>query len=103
MFSFVWDDWNVGHIAKHGVTAAEAEWVVNNARPPFPKEHGDDKYLVRGQTQTGEYVQVIYLFEAEAHVDYQEIDLATYDPDAENVYVIHARPLTRDEKRNFRK
>ena len=64
---------------------------------------GDDKYVVRGQTQAGEYVQVIYVFEADAHIDYEGIDLAAYDAGAENVYVIHARPLEDDEKRNFRK
>jgi uncharacterized DUF497 family protein len=104
MAGFIWTDWNVEHIAEHGITTGDAEYVVLNARPPFPRQHGDDKWLVRGQTQSGQYVQVIFVFEADAHFDYADVDLTTYDADADdNVYVIHARPLEADEIRNFRR
>jgi uncharacterized DUF497 family protein len=103
MASFIWTDRNVAHIAKHGVTTGDAEYVVLSARPPFPREHGDDKWIVRGQTQSGQYVQVIFVFEADAHFDYAEIDLTTYTPDDDNIYVIHARPLETDEIRNVRR
>src|SRR6476646_8721868 len=46
---FCWNDWNVGHIAEHGVSPDEAEVVVRGARPPFPRDRGDGKFLVWGQ------------------------------------------------------
>jgi hypothetical protein len=38
---FAWDDANRGHIAEHGVTTAEARFIVENAAPPFPQEVGN--------------------------------------------------------------
>ncbi len=64
----------------------EAEHVVVHARRPFPRYHRDGKYLVRGQTDAGRWLQVIYVF----------------DP-ANVVYVIHARPLKESEKRSVRR
>ena len=64
----------------------EAEQVVNGARKPFPRNIGDDKWLVWGQTLFGSYLQVIYV---------EDSDLT--------VYVIHARPLDEREKRAFRR
>ena len=86
LYVFRWNAWNRDHIARHGVTEEEAEWVVNRARPPYPEKAGDGKYLVRGQTEAGDYVQVIYIF------DPQDV-----------VYVIHARPLSEREKKRYRK
>jgi uncharacterized protein len=83
---FRWIDWNRDHIAKHGVDPVEAEMVVRQARMPFPEEIGDDKLLVVGKGRGGRYLQVIYLL----------------DPD-DTVFIIHARPLTDQEKRRFRR
>ena len=83
---FRWNEWNVGHIARHGVTQEEAEYVVENARRPFPRYQGDGKYLVRGQTADGRWIQVIYVF----------------DPPTV-VYVIHSRPLNESEKKSVRR
>ena len=83
---FRWNDWNVDHVATHGVTPEEAEYVVENARSPFPRYEGDGKYLVRGQTAAGRWIQVVYVF----------------DPPFV-VYVIHARPLKESEKRATRR
>jgi hypothetical protein len=47
---------------------------------------GDGKYLVRGRSDSGQWLQSIYVF----------------DPPGV-VYVIHARPLTDAEKRNTRR
>ena len=86
MYEFRWNDWNIDHIAEHGVTTAEAEWIVNNARRPYPEEAGGGRLLVRGQTATGDYLQVSYVLDAD-----------------DTVYVIHARPLTDREKRRYRR
>ena len=86
MYEFRWNDWNVAHIADHGVTPEEAEWVTNHARPPFPADAGDGKTVVRGQSDTGRYLQVIYLLE----------------PD-DVVFVIHARALSEKEKSRLRR
>jgi len=83
---FRWNDWNVHHIGKHGVTPAQAETVVRGARPPFPAKIGHGKYLAIGPTDDGTYLQVIYLI----------------DPD-DTIFVIHARPLTATERRRYRR
>ena len=85
-FVFRWNEWNTDHVAAHGVSTGEAEYVVRNARPPFPEYQGDGRYLVRGQTDAGYWLQVAYIFSP-----------------AEVVYVIHARPLTDREKRATRR
>jgi hypothetical protein len=46
---FRWMDWNRDHLAEHGVSGDEAEEVIRHARPPFPKQIGNDKLLVRGR------------------------------------------------------
>jgi uncharacterized DUF497 family protein len=83
---FRWNDWNTDHIAKHGIVPKQAEQVVLRARTPWPSYEGDNRWLVRGPDQNGLYVQVVYII----------------DPDA-TIYVIHARPLTPREKRQFRR
>ncbi len=82
-----WNDWNIAHIAEHGVGPPEAEFVIEFAGPGFPKYVGDDRYLARGQTSAGHYLQVVF----------------TYDKLDGRIYVIHARPLTDREKRQFRR
>jgi len=83
---FRWIDWNRDHIAEHGVEPDEAELVVRNARPPFPEEIEDDKWIVKGRGFSERFLQVIYLL----------------DPD-DTVFVIHARPLTDREKNQLRR
>ena len=85
---FVWNSTNIEHIAKHGISPREAEYVVENARPPYPQKIGDGRRLVVGRLQGGQYVQVIYVRSRSV-------------PQA--VYVIHSRPLTDPEKRRFRR
>ena len=84
-YVFRWNWWNIEHVARHGVTTDEAEYVVNYPRRPYPNHQGD-RYMVRGQTDAGLWLQVVYVF----------------DPPGV-VYVIHARPLTDREKRNTRR
>ncbi|HRK30955.1 MAG TPA: hypothetical protein PLD59_07730 [Tepidisphaeraceae bacterium] len=46
--AFRWNQWNVAHIAKH-------------ALQPFPEPFGDGKWRVRGQTDVGPFLQVVFI------------------------------------------
>ena len=80
---FRWNEWNLEHIGRHGVRPEEAEWVAD--RNPA-RDAGEDKYKVWGQSETGRYLQVVFVL----------------DPDG-RAFVIHARELTGREKRRFRR
>jgi len=83
---FRWNEWNLEHIAKHGVSWEEAEMVVRGARGSFPRKIEDDKWLAWGRGQGGRFLQVIFVVDPE-----------------ETLYVIHARPLNEQEKRRLRR
>ena len=83
-YDFRWNDANVEHIDRHNITPTEAEYVVNHPFRGYPRAMEDDKYLAKGQTAQGHYIQVIYLF----------------DPPGV-VYVIHARAMTVNERRSL--
>lgn len=83
---FRWNEWNVEHIARHGVDPDEAERVVRDAIRPFPRRIQDDKWLVWGRGHGGRFLQVIFVLD-----------------DDDRVYIIHARPLTDREKRRLRR
>ncbi|MGH7213956.1 MAG: hypothetical protein ACREIT_04255 [Tepidisphaeraceae bacterium] len=57
-----WDPGSAEHIAKHGVTMEEAEYVVSPARVPFPERVGGDKFAVWGATERGRFLQVIFAY-----------------------------------------
>jgi uncharacterized DUF497 family protein len=84
--NFRWNEWNVEHVAIHGVSPEEAELVVRNATRPYPRKIEDDKRLVWGRGGGGRLLQVIFVFD-----------------DDGTAYVIHARPLTQREKRRYRR
>jgi uncharacterized DUF497 family protein len=83
---FRWNDWNKDHIAEHGFSPEEVEPVIRVARSPFPRRIQDDKWLVWGKASGGRYVQVIFVVDED-----------------ETIFVIHARPLTEQEKRRYRR
>jgi uncharacterized DUF497 family protein len=83
---FRWNKDNIEHVATHGVSPEEAEWVVGNARSPYPREIGDGKYWVCGRGRGGRLLQVIYLVDEDG-----------------TIYVIHARLLTDKEKHRWRR
>jgi uncharacterized DUF497 family protein len=83
---FRWNDWNIEHIAAHGVDPEEAESVVGGASPPYPLWRPDDKWLVWGRGVGGRPLQVVFVLDADG-----------------SVFVIHARPLTEREKRRYRR
>ena len=83
---FRWNDWNVEHIDRHGVTSDEAELVVRHAKSPYPRYREDDKWLVWGRGHGGRLLQVIFVIDDEG-----------------SIFVIHARPHTDKEKKRYRK
>lgn len=83
---FRWNDWNIEHLAKHGVDPDEAEQVIAHARAPYPRSRSDDKYLVWGSGRADRLLQVVFVLDDDA-----------------TVFVIHARPLTDRERRQFRR
>jgi uncharacterized DUF497 family protein len=85
-YVFRWNEWNLEHIAEHGISVEEAEQVVRAPGRHYPRREGDRKYRVRGPTAFGYYLQVIYVVGSD-----------------NLLYVIHARPLTETEKRQLRR
>lgn len=47
--AFRWNEWNEDHIAAHGVTREEAEYVVRRAKAPYPRRIQEEKWLVWDQ------------------------------------------------------
>jgi uncharacterized DUF497 family protein len=86
MSEFRWNEWNVEHIARHGVGPEEAEEVVDRATAPFPERHRRERLRVWGKTAEGRHIQVVFVLDPEG-----------------SIFVIHARPLTESEKRRFRR
>ncbi len=98
---FYWNDWNVAHIGKHMVDPVEAEYVARRARRPYPRSAGKDKYIVKGRTITGRWIQVIYTRRAAEDIDMTLLSpleqIALLEGEAA-AYVIHARELRRGER-----
>jgi uncharacterized DUF497 family protein len=104
---FAWDDWNIEHIAAHDVEPAEAQYVLEHAGPPFPREIGNEKSLVWGQTADGRYLQVVFTYRSDEEIDYESLtvaDLMALEAgDVPVVYVIHAMEMTPKMKRQYRR
>jgi uncharacterized DUF497 family protein len=105
---FAWDDANFSHLQKHGVTPAEAVYVVEHATPPFPQNIGDEKYRVWGPSAAGRMLQVIYVFKTMSDVAYESLTPMNWleleeTPGTEIVRIIHAMELTGDMKRQLRR
>ncbi len=83
---FRWVDWNIEHIAQHGVSAADAEWVVRHPARGCPRKHRGG-YLVWGCTLDGKWLQVAFV---------RDVGSAPH-----RAFVYHARPLTSAEKRRI--
>jgi len=99
---------NRDHVAKHSVTPAEAQFIVENAVSPFPHEIGDGKRRVWGPTRSGRLLQVIYVLKGQHEVAYESVDPLDWTvlqkaPNAKIIRIIHAIDLTEDMKRQFRR
>jgi uncharacterized DUF497 family protein len=106
---FQWDEKNLLHLEKHGVRPDEAEHVVNNASPPFPREIGDDKHVVWGPTEAGRHLQVIFVYKSAEHVDYdsltfeQLVALSDAGEEESLIRVIHAMELPPAKMKRYRR
>ena len=78
---FRWNQWNIEHLAKHGIDPEEAEEVVRETAGPYPRHIGEDKLLVWGPGRGGRLLQVIFVVD-----------------DDGTAFVIHGRELTNREK-----
>lgn len=60
---FEWDDNNVEHIAKHGVSPDEIEEVAFDDDPWIRKGRNDRRYML-GYTIAGRYLFVVYVLKS---------------------------------------
>lgn len=75
----------IPHILDHGVTEAEAEWILANACED--ETCSNDSRQAVGQTAHGRYLRVIYV----------------PDEEGEGVFVVTAYPLTGKQLKAFRR
>lgn len=81
---FIWDDGNIDHIARHGVTPDEAEEVFVN-RPKFFKSR-QERYAALGKSSQGRYLFVVFLYQGKGCAR-----------------VVTARNMTKTERRLYQK
>jgi hypothetical protein len=81
---YQWDDWNIDHIARHGVEPEEAEEVFRHR--PFIRRSRKGRYLAYGQTDVGRYLAVAFEYLGK-----------------HTARVVMARDATRTERRELRK
>jgi hypothetical protein len=73
---------------------------------PIHNPLGGEKYSVWGQTVTGRLIQVIFAYRSDEEVDIAELsplDRLRFQEGEEVIYVIHARDLAPQEKRQWRR
>ena len=97
---FVWTRANRDSATKHGVSTEDAEHAVLTAAE---QKIGNGVYRVRGRTETGRYVEVIYRYmDEDSNMDWTEVDLLEVG-EGNGILIFHARPLTDREKRQLRR
>lgn len=64
MLEFDWDEQNLKHIAKHDVTAAEVEYVLENPTLDigFQDDRGEESFKEAGATVKGRVLEVITMW-----------------------------------------
>lgn len=103
---FAWDEDNIEHIGKHGVSQAEAEYVLRHVTPPWPQEKEDSKFLAWGPTEFGRLLQVIFVFKRPDEILFDSLTIDQWSDLGEEdrlIYVVHAMDLTAAMKRLYRK
>jgi uncharacterized DUF497 family protein len=105
---FAYDDWNREHVAKHGVSHADAEYVIESARRPYPKKIEEGKFIVYGPDRTGRVLEVVFAFKSADQIDFDTVDLLQLGDlsEAQNpvaVYIIHAMPISGRTKKRYRR
>ena len=107
-FVFAWDDWNKKHVTKHGSNPRDAKYIVEHAEAPFPREIGDDKYLIWGRTASGDYLEVIFAFKVPEELAFTDLDLLDWGtvidyPGTVSIYICHAMPMKEKQLKQYRK
>lgn len=82
--NLIWDEWNIEHVLRHGVTQDEVEEVCYSRH--FAIKSGRNKMAVWGQTIGGRYLLVI-------------LGVRDYG----DFYPVSARDMDQKEKRQYRK
>ena len=61
MLTFDWDAENVGHIALHGVTVAEAEYVLLHPTLNYGYQdwHDEERFIEIGSTSAGRILMIV--------------------------------------------
>lgn len=80
---FEWDEYNLFHAIRHGISKEEIEEVVANA--DLIRRGRSGVYIAYGQTFDGRYVLAIFEYKGQGLVR-----------------PFSARPMTRNEKKSFR-
>jgi uncharacterized protein len=59
---FDWDDANIEHIARHGVTPEEAEQVVLNdpVEIDYQVIDGEERFVAAGMTRLGRFLTIVW-------------------------------------------
>ncbi len=83
---FRWSEWNLEHLARHGLEPEAAEAAVLAPARGFPRRIGEDKWLVWGADEGGRPLQVVFVLDEDG-----------------SVFVIHGRALTDKEKHAYRR
>lgn len=82
--NLIWDEWNVEHTAKHGVSQDEIEEVCFAKH--FDIKNGTGKTAIWGQSSAGRYLMII-------------LGIREYG----NFYPISARDMEEKEKKFYKK
>ena len=103
---FQWDDKNIEHIARHRVAPPVAEQIVRKAMSPFPRQGEGDKLVVWGSTETGRYLQVIYVIKDPKDVAVASLSMddraeLSEGSEREVIRVIHAMDLTDSMRKQY--
>ncbi len=61
---FIWDNANLAHIARHGISSAEVEQVITNEPLDleFQIRNGEERLVSVGETATGRVLMVVTTF-----------------------------------------
>jgi len=97
---FRWNEWNVDHIVRHGVSPEEAETVVRSATRPFPRKIEDDKWLVWGRPGEADPQEVTMKQKPYWEMTRDELAEATKEFDAP-LTIDKSRPLNRAERKQW--
>ena len=82
LWKFIWDDWNIAHIARHNVTPPEVEAVASGTYVLLSARMA--RSMMLGQTPAGRFLAIVL-----------------YPKEADRYYVISARDADRKERQLY--